>query len=168
MEWTVPNVHSMSSMRWPPFLVSSLSRSFSHARLGSVRLRATHVGVDTTFGKVIKLVEEAEAHRANVQRLADRFSSYFLPVVVIIALLTFVISRNPLSTAAVLVVACSCSLALATPIAMLASIGAAAIGPGRSKRGGCVVRSRTVDSMPLIVGPASRIRSMRPLRPRST
>ena len=123
MEWTVPNVHSMSSMRWPPFLVSSLSRSFSHARLGSVRLRATHVGVDTTFGKVIKLVEEAESHRANVQRLADRFSSYFLPVVVIIALLTFVISRNPLSTAAVLVVACSCSLALATPIAVLASIG---------------------------------------------
>src|SRR5260370_3317605 len=93
------------------------------ARLGSVRLRATHVGADTTFGKVVKLVEEAEAHRANVQRLADRFSSYFLPVVAAIALLTFVISRNPLSTASVLVVACSCSLALATPIAMLASIG---------------------------------------------
>ncbi len=93
------------------------------ARLGSVRLRATHVGTDTTFSKVIKLVEEAEAHRADVQRLADRFSSYFLPVVAAIALLTFVISRNPLSTASVLVVACSCSLALATPIAMLASIG---------------------------------------------
>ncbi len=93
------------------------------ARLGSVRLRATHVGADTTFGKVIKLVEQAEAHRAEVQRLADRFSSYFLPVVAVIATLTFVISRNPLSTASVLVVACSCSLALATPIAMLASIG---------------------------------------------
>jgi len=93
------------------------------ARLGSVRMRATHVGTDTTFGKVIRLVEEAEAHRADVQRLADRFSSYFLPVVATIALLTFVISRNPLSTASVLVVACSCSLALATPIAMLASIG---------------------------------------------
>ena len=93
------------------------------ARLGSVRLRATHVGADTTFGKVIKLVEQAEAHRADVQRLADRFSSYFLPVVAVIATLTFIISRNPLSTASVLVVACSCSLALATPIAMLASIG---------------------------------------------
>lgn len=92
-------------------------------RLGSVRIRATHVGPDTTFGKVIKLVEEAEAHRADVQRLADRFSSYFLPAVAIIALLTFLISRNPLSVASVLVVACSCSLALATPIAMLASIG---------------------------------------------
>jgi len=72
------------------------------------------------------MVEEAEAHRADVQRLADRFSAYFLPLVASIALLTFVLSRNPLSTAAVLVVACSCSLALATPIAMLASIGAAA------------------------------------------
>ena len=96
------------------------------ARLGSVRMRATHVGTHTTFGKVIRLVEEAEAHRAGVQRLADRFSSYFLPVVATIALLTFVISRNPLSTASVLVVACSCSLALATPIAMLASIGTGA------------------------------------------
>lgn len=93
------------------------------ARLGSVRMRATHVGADTTFGKVVTLVEEAEAHRADVQRLADRFSSYFLPVVSVIALLTFIIGRNPLSTASVLVVACSCSLALATPVAMLASIG---------------------------------------------
>lgn len=93
------------------------------ARFGSMRLRATHVGVDTAFGKVLKLVEEAEAHRGSVQRLADRFSAYFLPVVVTLALLTLLISRNPLSTAAVLVVACSCSLALATPIAMLASIG---------------------------------------------
>ena len=93
------------------------------ARLGSVRLLATQVGADTTFGRVIKLVEEAEAHRSDVQRLADRFSSYFLPVVAVIALFTFLISRNTLSTASVLVVACSCSLALATPIAMLASIG---------------------------------------------
>ncbi len=96
------------------------------ARLGSIRLRATHIGADTTFGRVIKMVEEAEAHKASVQRLADRFSAYFLPIVAGIALLTFVISRNPLATAAVLVVACSCSLALATPIAMLASIGAGA------------------------------------------
>ena len=72
------------------------------------------------------MVEEAEAHRADVQRLADKFSAYYLPVVAVIAALTFVISRNPLSTAAVLVVACSCSFALATPVAMLASIARAA------------------------------------------
>src|SRR5205807_10412397 len=96
------------------------------AQLGSLRIRVAHVGADTTFGRVISMVEEAEAHRAPVQRIADRFSAYFLPVVAAIALVTLVLSRNPLSAAAVLVVACSCSFALATPIAMLASIGAAA------------------------------------------
>ncbi len=96
------------------------------AQLGSIRVRVSHVGADTTFGRVITMVEEAEAHRAPVQRIADRFSAYFLPVVAAIALVTLVLSRNPLSAAAVLVVACSCSFALATPIAMLASIGAAA------------------------------------------
>ncbi len=64
--------------------------------------------------------------RGRVQTLADRFSGVYLPIVAFIAALTFIASRNPLATAAVLVVACSCSFALATPIAMLASIGAAA------------------------------------------
>jgi P-type Cu+ transporter len=96
------------------------------ARLGSLRVHATHIGPDTTFGKVIKMVESAEAHRADVQRVADRFSGYYLPIVATIAALTFLIRRDPLATAAVLVVACSCSFALATPIAMLASIGAGA------------------------------------------
>ena len=96
------------------------------ARLGSVRVRTAHVGPDTTFGRVIKLVEEAEAHRASVQRIADKFSAYYLPVVAGIAALTFLIRQDPLATAAVLVVACSCSFALATPIAMLASVGAGA------------------------------------------
>ncbi|MGW8318392.1 MAG: heavy metal translocating P-type ATPase [Candidatus Promineifilaceae bacterium] len=96
------------------------------AQFGSVRLRATHVGADTTFGRVIKMVEEAEANRGEIQRIADKFTAYYLPIVAGIAALTFAISRDPLATAAVLVVACSCSIALATPIAMLASIGAAA------------------------------------------
>jgi Cu+-exporting ATPase len=96
------------------------------ARFGSLQIRVSRIGVDTTFGKVIKLVEEAEAHRADVQRIADRFSSYYLPVVAGVAALTYLLGRDPLATAAVLVVACSCSFALATPIAMMASIGAAA------------------------------------------
>ena len=96
------------------------------ARLGSLRVRVTHVGAETTFGRVVKLVEEAEAHRADVQRLADKFSAYYLPFVAGVAALTLLIRRDPLATAAVLVVACSCSFALATPIAMLASVGAGA------------------------------------------
>lgn len=96
------------------------------ATLGSLRVEATDIGPDSTYGKVIRLVEEAEAHRADVQRIADRFSAYYLPVVAGIALLTYLLRGDPLATAAVLVVACSCSFALATPIAMLASIGAGA------------------------------------------
>ncbi|PWH12343.1 MAG: cadmium-translocating P-type ATPase [Anaerolineae bacterium] len=111
-----------------PVEVGHGSRVFAATivKLGSVRIKTLRVGVDTTFGRVVKMVEEAEAHRADVQRLADKFSAYYLPVVAIIALLTFLLSRNPLSTAAVLVVACSCSFALATPVAMLASIGSSA------------------------------------------
>lgn len=96
------------------------------AQLGSLRVRTTHAGPDTTFGQVIQLVEQAEAHRADVGRFADRFSAYYLPIVLAFAAVTFLVRRDPLATAAVLVVACSCSIALATPIAMLASIGAAA------------------------------------------
>ena len=114
-----------------PVEVSNGSHVFAAtiAKLGSLRVKTLRVGRDTTFGRVVKLVEEAEANRADVQRFADKFSAYYLPIVAGIAALTFLISRNPLSTAAVLVVACSCSIALATPVAMLASIG------GSAKRG---------------------------------
>jgi Cd2+/Zn2+-exporting ATPase/Cu+-exporting ATPase len=95
-------------------------------QLGSIRIQTVHVGRDSAFGRVIQLVGEAEAKRGEVQRFADKFSGYYLPVVAGIALLTLVISGNPLNATAVLVVACSCSIALATPIAMLASIGAGA------------------------------------------
>jgi Cd2+/Zn2+-exporting ATPase/Cu+-exporting ATPase len=98
----------------------------SLVQLGSLRVHVERLGRDTTFGKVIRLVEEAEAHQAGVQRIADRFSAAYLPVVAGLAALVFILRRDPLATAAVLVVACSCSFALATPIAMLASIGAAA------------------------------------------
>ena len=96
------------------------------AKLGSLRIRTERIGIDTTFGRVVKMVEEAEAHRADVQQIADKFSAWYLPVVAAIAGLTFLFTRNPLSTAAVLLVACSCSFALATPVAMLASVGASA------------------------------------------
>ena len=96
------------------------------ASQGSLRVRAAHIGPDSTYGRVIKMVEEAEAHRGEIQRLADKFSTYYLPVVIGVALLTLAIRRDPLATAAVLVVACSCAFALATPIAILASVGAGA------------------------------------------
>lgn len=98
----------------------------SLVQMGSLRIRTAAAGADTAFGRVIRLVEEAESNRAEVQRFADRFSGWYLWVVIGIAFLTYLFRRDPLATAAVLVVACSCSFALATPIAVLASIGAAA------------------------------------------
>lgn len=111
------------------------------AQLGSLRVRATQVGIDSTFGKVIQMVEDAERHRGDTQRLADRFSGYYLPVVLTIASLTFLLSRDPLATAAVLVVACSCSFALATPIAVIASVGSAA------KRGLIIKGGRYLEAL---------------------
>ncbi len=99
---------------------------------GSVRIQAVHTGKETTLGKIIKMVEEAEAKQGTYQKFADKFSAFYLPVVAFIALLTwlvgsiFIETKAVLNATGVLVVACSCSIALATPIAMLASIGAAA------------------------------------------
>ena len=107
---------------------------------GSIRAEATHVGKETAFGRVVHLVEEAEAQKGDVQKFADRFSGYYLPVVSGIALLTLVFSRDVNSAVAVLAVACSCSIALATPIAMMASIGAAA-KRGLMIKGGIVLET---------------------------
>ena len=101
-------------------------RAASFATLGSLRVRAERIGEDTTFARVLKLVEDTEAHRADVQRFADKFTNYFLPVVATVALLTYVLSRDVLAAASVLVIACSCSVALATPIAVLATTGSSA------------------------------------------
>ncbi len=94
-------------------------------RQGSIRVRVDRVGPDTTFGQVIRLVAEAETHRGPMQRWADRFSAYFLPVVLGLAAVVLV-AAGPLTAAAVLVVACSCAFGLATPVAVLAAVGAAA------------------------------------------
>ncbi|MCX7682791.1 MAG: cation-translocating P-type ATPase [Anaerolineae bacterium] len=111
-----------------PVEVAAGSRVFAAtiAQLGSLRVKALRIGADTTFGRVVRMVEEAETHRADVQRFADRFSTYYLPVVLAIAALTWLVGRNALAVAAVLVVVCSCSIALATPVAMLAAIGGSA------------------------------------------
>jgi Cu+-exporting ATPase len=95
-------------------------------RGGALRVRVTRVGAEATFGRILRMVEDAESNRGPVQSFADRFSGWYLPIVGAIALGTYLVRGDPLATAAVLVVACSCAFAIATPVAMLASIGAAA------------------------------------------
>ncbi|HEX7071195.1 MAG TPA: cation-translocating P-type ATPase [Rhodothermales bacterium] len=93
---------------------------------GSIRVRASGPVTESTFGRAITLVEEAEARRGPIQRVADRFSAWYLPVVGGIALLTWLIGEALMPAVSVLVVACSCAFALATPVALLAAIGSSA------------------------------------------
>ncbi len=94
------------------------------AQGGRLLLRADAIGEDSTFGKIIRMVEQAEAQKGKVQRFADKFSAYYLPVVTAIAAVTYIASGDVMATVAVMVVACACAFALATPVALLASIGA--------------------------------------------
>jgi Cd2+/Zn2+-exporting ATPase/Cu+-exporting ATPase len=96
------------------------------AEAGFLKVRATKVGRDTAFGRIVRLVEEAESQKAPVQRFADRFSTYYLPGILGIAALTYLITGEVLNAVAVLVVACACAITIATPVVVLASVGNAA------------------------------------------
>jgi len=93
---------------------------------GFLEVETTKVGGDTTLGKIIKLVEEAEASKASVQRFADRFASRFVPLVLFIAAIVVLVTHNVMSAVSVIVVACPCAVAMATPLAVVASVGRAA------------------------------------------
>jgi P-type Cu+ transporter len=93
---------------------------------GALRVRTDRVGPDTTFGQIVRLVEEADASKAPVQRFADRFTAYYMPVVIVSAILTYVIGGNATAAVATVLVACSCAIAMATPVTVLAAVGRAA------------------------------------------
>jgi len=94
--------------------------------LGLIQVKTTKIGMDTTLARIIELVEEAERSKAPVQKVADRFATYFVPLVLAVAFLTFMVTGNIKSSIAVVVVACPCAVALATPLAVVASVGKAA------------------------------------------
>ena len=91
--------------------------------LGYLEVRVTRTGSDTTFGKIVRLVGEAEAVKAPVQKFADRFTTWFLPLAIGVAFLTYVLSGEALYAIAVLVAACPCAVGLATPLSGVASVG---------------------------------------------
>ncbi|WP_082692870.1 cation-translocating P-type ATPase [Bacillus sp. FJAT-29814] len=103
---------------------------------GFIKVRATKVGTDTALAQIIKIVEAAQGSKAPIQRLADKISGIFVPIVVGIAILTFLfwyfwVTPGDFSGAlekliAVLVIACPCSLGLATPTSIMAGSGRAA------------------------------------------
>ncbi len=109
---------------------------------GLLKCRATGVGADTALAAIIRLVEEAQASKAPIQRLADVVSGIFVPVVIAIAALTFAVSwwilgdgvAALLHAVAVLVIACPCALGLATPTAIM-------VGSGAGARAGVLIRN---------------------------
>jgi Cu+-exporting ATPase len=93
---------------------------------GALEIRAEQLGRDTSYGKIIEAVEEAERSRAPVQRLADRLSGYIVYVAFAAAAITFLITRDIRSTISVIIVAGACGIAAGTPLAVLGAIGRAA------------------------------------------
>ena len=89
---------------------------------GAVEFTVEKIGGETTFGQLLRLVDEAERRKAPLERTADRYARYFLPAVLTCAGLTYLVTGEILRTVAVLVVACPCALILATPAAVLAAV----------------------------------------------
>ncbi len=124
---------------------------------GRLVVRATRVGSETQLARMAELVEQAQSGKADVQRLADRISAVFVPIVLVIALVTLVAwlvvggsaTMAFTSAVAVLIIACPCALGLATPTALL-------VGTGRGAQLGILIRgpevlesTRTVDTVVL-------------------
>jgi Cd2+/Zn2+-exporting ATPase/Cu+-exporting ATPase len=93
---------------------------------GVLQVRVEKIGRDTTFGKIIRIVEQAEKSKAPVQRIADRLAAALVYFAFGAAALTFIVTRNVSSTIAVIIVAGACGVAAGTPLAILAGIGNAA------------------------------------------
>ncbi len=113
-------------------------------KTGSFRFEATKVGKDTTLAQIVKLVEEAQGSKAPIQRLADIISAYFVPAVIVVATITFILwyflgpapalTFALLNFVAVLIIACPCALGLATPTAIM-------VGTGKGAENGVLIRS---------------------------
>lgn len=102
-------------------------------KMGTFMYKATKVGQETMLAQIIKLVQEAQGSKAPIQRLADLVSSYFVPIVIMLGIATFVVWYNfgpqpaflfaMLNTVAVLIIACPCAMGLATPTAIMVGTG---------------------------------------------
>ncbi len=122
---------------------------------GLLEVRATAVGEDSTLSKIIRMVENAQAGKAPVQRLVDRISAVFVPIVIGIALLTFAgwmlydgnFEHALVAAVSVLVIACPCALGLATPTAIMTGTGAAARSGILIKDVASLERAHRVDTV---------------------
>jgi Cu+-exporting ATPase len=134
-------------------------------KLGLLKFEATKVGKDTALAQIIRLVEDAQGSKAPIQQLADKVSAVFVPVVISIALLTFLVwyfvipldpnsdlsafTRALINMVAVLVIACPCAMGLATPTAVMVGTGKGAEMGILIKSGGALERAGSVNTVVL-------------------
>jgi P-type Cu+ transporter len=110
---------------------------------GTVVMQAERIGADTLLAQIVRMVGEAQRSRAPIQRLADRVSSWFVPIVIVVAVVTFIVwaalgpeprlAHALVNAVAVLIIACPCALGLATPMSIM-------VGTGRGAEAGVLVR----------------------------
>ena len=110
-----------------PVFAGSINQS------GALEIRTERIGRDTSYGKIIEAVEQAERSRAPVQRLADRMAGYLVYFALGAAVLTYLLTRDIRATISVIIVAGACGIAAGTPLAILGAIG-------RAARGGAIVK----------------------------
>ncbi len=116
---------------------------------GVLEVSVERVGRDTTFGKIIQVVEQAEKSKAPVQRIADRLAAGLVYFALGAAILTFIVTHNLTSTIAVIIVAGACGVAAGTPLAILAGIGSAARRGIIIKGGLCLEKLADIDTIVL-------------------
>ena len=117
-------------------------------KTGSFKFQATRVGKDTVLAQIVQLVQQAQGSRAPIQKLADQVTGFFVPVVIALALLTFIIWFNIMgnltlaliTTVGVLIIACPCALGLATPTSVM-------VGTGKGAENGILIKG--ADSLEL-------------------
>ncbi len=128
-------------------------------KFGMLQVEATRVGRDTVLAQIVRAVEEAQGSKAPIQRLADIVASYFVPAVIAIALLTFVVwywvigdgnlARALINATAVLVIACPCAMGLATPTSVMVGTGRGAENGVLFRGGEHLERTHKVDTVVL-------------------
>lgn len=114
---------------------------------GTLQMQATKVGEDTTFAKIIALVEEAQDAKSPAERFIDKFAKYYTPAVIVIAILVFILTRNVDTAITVLVLACPGALVIGAPIANVAGIGRGAQNDILLKGGDSIDRFSKTDTI---------------------
>lgn len=115
--------------------------------IGAIEVRATRVGTETTLGQIRRLVADAQEEKAPVERVLDRYAKLYTPAAIILGLLLWWWTGNVLQAITMLIVFCPCVIVLATPTALVASIGNAALRGSLVKKGAAVETLAHVDTV---------------------